>query len=433
LSPGSIDSRPGLVVRVKSRYLRDDLVPFAVGTAVDQGGRLALNLVAASVLGPATFGTWVILSMVIQYSNFASLGVPQGTGREVPRLLGARRPEAAARVEDVSTAATISIAAAVALACIAVPMLVIDPSPSGLGSPSFVLLAIVVGFQQLIGLEQVLFRSRLRFRAAAVQLGAQGLVALAAGALMLRAGAGIDSLLAARVAVALVAVALVSHTLARVPRPKWNWSLTKELISIGAPMLLAGALVVAIVTIDRWIVLIAFGQEAVGIYGLVGVVVSSLILLPNLVSQQHLPRMAFAHGEGVTGSGLQAMAHEQGVMAGGLVVPAAIAGGIAVMVGIPLLLPDYQDAVVPIEIVLVGVSVYSFSSGYGNLHVLLDERQRYVVIQVAALFMNVSVALVLIALGFGLIGVATASTVGLVAYGLMLRASANRISVMRVN
>ena len=50
-----------------------DLPLFATATAMDQGGRLVLNLVAAVVLGPALFGTWVILALLLQYAGLTEV------------------------------------------------------------------------------------------------------------------------------------------------------------------------------------------------------------------------------------------------------------------------------------------------------------------------------------------------------------------------
>jgi O-antigen/teichoic acid export membrane protein len=412
-------------VKSATRLTEDDLFTFAVGTALDQGGRFVLNVVAASVLGPVVFGTWVVLSLLIQYSNFLSFGIPQGAGREIPRALGARDGERADRIEDVATAGTVLTSLLGAgLAALLAP-LVLGPSDAAISPASVVLFVLVVMLQQFMVLQQVLFRSRLRFRPAAVQLGAQGTAALIAGGLFLALGSGLDGLLLARVAIGLVAILLVSRTLARVPRPHWDSGQMSELIRIGAPMLIAGILVVLLVTVDRWIVLLALGDEAVGQYGLVGLVVSTLVLVPNLVSQLRYPRLAFARGEGQSPEMLGRLARSQGVLAGSLTALASVAAAVAAIIGIPLLLPAYEPAMEPIIIVLVGMTAYAFASGFGNLLNLLDRQRRYLQVQLAALLINVGLAIALVRAGLGLNGVALASAIGLTSYALLLRIAAS--------
>jgi O-antigen/teichoic acid export membrane protein len=198
-----------------------------------------------------------------------------------------------------------------------------------------------------------------------------------------------------------------------------------ELIRVGGPMLIAGILVVLLVTVDRWIVLLTLGDEAVGQYGLVGLVVSTLVLVPNLVSQLRYPRLAFARGEGQSPEALGGLARSQGLLAGTLTALAAVAAALAAVIGIPLLLPAYEPAVQPIIIALVGVTSYAFASGFGNLLNLLDRQRRYLQVQLAALLINVGLAVALVRAGFGLNGVALASAIGLASYALLLRTAAS--------
>jgi O-antigen/teichoic acid export membrane protein len=180
-----------------------DLPLFATATALDQGGRLALNLIAAVVLGPETFGTWVILTLLLQYAVFLNLGVTNGAGREIPRLLGSSRPAEAAHIEDVAAfgVGLTGVGGAIVLTGVAAVM------TDGLDPATLVLFAVAVLLQHLFLLEQVLFRSRLRFRPASVQLAAQGAAVLIVGVLLLAAGFGIAGLLIARVTVVVVALA----------------------------------------------------------------------------------------------------------------------------------------------------------------------------------------------------------------------------------
>ncbi len=417
---GSRIARPGASIRDAVRRLGWDLPLFGVAAIADQGGRLVLSLAAAAVLGPAVFGTWVIAALLIQYGNLTSLGLGQGAGREIPRLLGAGDP-AVDRVEDVAVAGTIATALVAGLATVAFGSAILGPHGSAV---TVGLLAVAVVLQQVFLLEQVLFRSRLRFRAAAVQLAAQGVAAPGVGIALLVGGAGIDGLLVARIAVFAVAALLAPRTLARIPRPAWDPAIARRLVGIGAPMLLAGFLLLALVTIDRWVVLTLLGREATGLYGLVGLAVSSLVLLPALISQQFYPRLAYARGEDASGARLGRIADEQSALAGALAGAGALAVAVAALVGIPALLPAYEPTIRPILVALAGVVVYAWASASANVLNLLDRQRSLIAIQLGAIAIDVTFAVVAIRAGLGIDGVALAFTTALVAYSVVVRMGA---------
>ncbi len=395
-----------------------DLPLFAGATALDQGGRLVLNLVAAAVLGPVDFGAWVALSLLLQYAVFLTLGIPNGAGREIPRALGAGDAARADDTEDIATGGIIATGLLAAVVTLVVAPLAVGDD--GIGASTLILLAVAVFLQQGFLLEQVLFRSRLRFRPASVQLAVQGVAGAVVGVTLLLAGWGIDGLLLARVAVVLVALAMAGRTLARRPRPRWDAARLRALMAIGLPLLAAGILLVLLVTVDRWVVLALLGQEALGIYGLVGLAASSLLLVPTMISQQFYPRLAFAHGEGRDAATLLRMARGQGLLAGMLAGLGALAIAVASWFGIPIFLPAYIEAIGPILVVLVGMVAYSTGSAYGNLLSLWDRQRYHLAIQAVVLAMAVALGIGLVGLGWGIMGPAVATASAMVAYAILL-------------
>jgi O-antigen/teichoic acid export membrane protein len=420
-----LERLPGTAGAHALRTLGWELPLFGAATFVDQGGRLLLNVIAAAVLGPAVFGSWVLAALLIQYSNFVSLGITNGAARQIPFLLGADRPAEAARVEDVAllTAGfTGLMAAGVGLGS---APLVFGPQP-GFGGFGLACLAAAIFLQQFFLLQQVLFRSRLRFRHASLQLGLTGLAAPLVGGLLVVA-AGLDGLLAARVVIICLALALATRLLARLPRPRWHGPTARELIRVGLPIMTASLLFGLLVTIDRWLVLTLMGRVAVGQYGLVAVAISGLLVLPIFVSQQFYPRLAYAHGAARDREELLHICRQQGVLAASMTAAAAVAVALAAWFGIPVFLPEYRAAIVPIVIVLAGLVAYAAGSPYGSLLNVLGRQHRFLTLQAAALAMNVTLAVALVRVaGLGLEGVALASLFSLAVYGSLLQLVALR-------
>jgi O-antigen/teichoic acid export membrane protein len=393
-----------------------DLPLFASATAVDQGGRLAVNLVAAGLLGPVAFGTWVALSLLLQYTPALGLGIANGVGREVPRLLGTGDEAAADHVEDVAAFGVLSTSLLAGLGAVAIAPLLV----AGIGAETVVLVGVAAVAQSVFLFGQVLFRSRLRFRAASLQLAAQGIVGAVIGIVLLAAGLGVDGILLARVSVVGVAIAMAGRTLARVPRPRADLEMLGRLVAVGFPLMAAGILLLLLVTIDRWIVLAVLGQEALGVYGLVGLAASSLVLVPTIISQQYYPRLGFARGEGADGATLLRMARGQGLLAAGLAATGAAIVVLTAWLVIPRFLPEYGAALPAIPVILAGMVAYSAGSAYGNLLNLVDRSRRYLAIQVVVLASDIALCLILVSTELGILGAALGSALSMSAYAVLL-------------
>jgi O-antigen/teichoic acid export membrane protein len=412
-------------VRAELRGEKTTVALYFLGTLAYHGGRLILNLVAAAIFGPVLFGTWVLLSLLVAYSGSLSLGIVNGANREIPYLSGAGRESAAERVEDVAFVASLGgMVGAVLLAILFGPLVIVADAAA---SPLWLLvglLATALALQQLYQLQQMLFRSRVRFRAAAMQLLIVGIAIPLIGVPLLVFG--LAGILVAQVAVVAMALGVGYRLLPRRPRLAWDGDLARRCVVIGFPIMVAGLVGALRTTIDRWLVLLFLSPVAVGHYGLVGVVMSGLLVLSGVISQQFYPRMAFRYGAGWSGSQLLALAERQNLYALGLLAVIAVPTGLAGWVLLSAVLTEYLPAAVPLLIVLVGIVVASASSGFGNLLITIGAQRRYLTIQAGGLLLNVALAVALLGAGLELVGVATASAVAMVLYSLALRWAARR-------
>jgi len=379
------------------------------------------------VLGPATFGEWVIITLVLQYSAFASLGFPNGAGREVPRRLGQGRPDLAERAEDVALSGTLLLGVLAGIAGLAIARVLV-------GGPAAIeiagLLAVAIVAQQLVLLEQVLLRSQFRFTSAAVQLGVVGVVMLLVGSAVL--GEGIAGLALALV-LGLLAALVVGHVvLLRRPRVTWDPGEVRTIVSIGFPIMLAGLAFSLLTTLDRWLVLAFLGDVAFGIYGLVGIAISGLLVLSTVVAQQYYPRIAHAYGADLDPQALLAIAGRQSWIAFTVVALAAVPMVAAAWLLLPSALPEYAAAAAPATLAMLGILAYAGATGNANLLNSVGAHRDYLAIQLAAIALDLLTAVVLIQVGAGMTGVGAALCVSMAAYVLMLRRQA-RIVVRRLS
>jgi O-antigen/teichoic acid export membrane protein len=406
------------------RVLGIHAAAFTVASLLYQASRLGLNLIAARVLGPEYFGVWVLVALLVQYSNFLSVGTTNGANREIPYLRGSGQTERAAHVENVALAASLATGAAAAALVLALAPWIVPPDFPQQGVV-IGLLAGAVFLQQLFLLQQVLFLANFRLRGASVQLSVLAITILAVGLPLLLAF-GLVGLMTSQVVTFVISLVVAQRLLERRPWPSFDRAQIVHLATVGLPIMTAGLLFGILTTLDRWLVLSMLGLVAVGHYGIVGIVTSGLLLVPGVLGQQFYPRIAYAYGQGEGGPALLRIAREQSLIGGAVILVAAVPIAVAAVLGIPWLLPDYVPAIGPLLVALCGLAVYGFGSGYGNLLNSVRAHRLYLGVQTIAVVANFSAAITLVSLGFGLVGVALGVSFSMALYSLMLRLAAGR-------
>src|SRR5690554_5931568 len=82
-----------------SPFLRESIL-FSGSNGLEQGSRLLSNLAVAGILGPAAWGAWYILNLVLRYGSLFHLGAVNGLNREVPAALGRGSEQEAANIQE---------------------------------------------------------------------------------------------------------------------------------------------------------------------------------------------------------------------------------------------------------------------------------------------------------------------------------------------
>lgn len=403
-----------------ARHLGVAGIAFAGASVAYQASRVGLNLVAALTLGPEMFGVWVLIQLVVQYSNFLSFGTTSGANREIPYLRGAGQTERADYVHRVAVAATLATGAlAACLVLVAAPWLV--PLTPPLRDDVAALLAAAVFLQQLFILQQVFFLANFRLGSAAVQYSILATVVLAFG-LPMTLAFGLPGLMVAQIATFVVALAVGQVLLRHTPRfPAFDIPAVRHLAAVGLPIMTAGLLFGILTTIDRWIVLSLLGLKAVGYYGIVGTVISGLLLIPSVLGQQFYPKIAYAYGRNEPRAALLQLAREQNLIAASIMAAAGLAVSVAAMLGIPRFLPAYTPAVSPLLLAVAGLVTYGASCGYGNILNAVRAHRLYLSVQAIAVLVNFSLCIILGGVArLGLVGIAAGVSSSMALYSVML-------------
>lgn len=394
---------------------RAEFVLFGLSVTAVQGTRFAYALIAAWVLAPEDFATWALMLAALTYLPVLLLGVVNGLGRELPYLVGSGDHGRADRAERAAWLSTL-VASAATLACAGLLDLIARAG-------GYLAMFGVAGAATLIfQMQQFAARSRLDFRRASVQQLVYGAALSVAAVVLIVARelplATVTSLYAAALVVALTAGPF------RAPARPDSAVLddVKRLMQVGFPIMAAGVVFSFFISSDRWIAAAVLGGPQSAPYQLASLIASGLMVVPSVVSLQVYPRMAMAHGSGISESELVRMATRHGTLAASIVAPLALATGVASVVLVPLLLPSYSDGVPAVLVLCAGLVVLSVVVGLGNYLNVVGRQWDYLRVQIA----SIVVAVTLMVLGgrvLGVTGIAAGISVGFVLFGVLLRAS----------
>jgi O-antigen/teichoic acid export membrane protein len=337
-----------------------------VGSSVAyQGSRLAVSLLGAAILAPATYGVWTVIVALLSYTTHGSLGILSGANRDIPIRLGRGDLAQAATLESAAFGWSALAGGTLALATLGLAVIA-GPPWHGVAVP----LAVAVLAQQLYLFFQVSLRARLQFDAASVQQAVIA-VGLPIVALPLVASLGLWGLVGAQAAAYGGGALLSAVVWRRAVHPSLERAAARDLAVVGLPIMASGLAFAAMTTVDRW-ALLAFGAaEDVGHYGLAGTIAAAVLFGSTVIAQHFYPRLAYEYGRGVTAAELRRFAGRHSLVAALIVGPVAIALLVLAPAVIPVTFPEYLPSVGALQGLAIAYLLLTLASGFTNLLVVV--------------------------------------------------------------
>jgi len=381
------------------------------------------SLVLRVLLDPAQMGVWQAVKLLLSYGNYTNLGISKGAVRELTIARG-RGDEAAAR-HGLNLAFTVNTLTSAAYAGV----LVFVGIRVALGQGSFAgtwslgliaagLLAVVsryVTFHVTIlrGQQSFGVTSRLAVIEAVATLGLAGLATWRFG---------LPGLYLGTLGVMLAAAVYVRRHRGATLRWAWNGKKIRRLVAIGGPILLATTLFTLFRSLDKLMILawLSDREYQLGCYSLGLMVAAQLYGLGSITSLVMSPRLGEKFGASADRADVARLAARTGELQA---VAMALAGGLSLVLAGPVLgwlLPRYRPGLVPMIWLIPGAILLTIAAP-ASQYLIAINRQRRAVAVVAAVVVVAAVANRLaLAAGWGLTGVAAATTASYACYFVLV-------------
>ena len=382
------------LISERRKFVRD-IGGQAVGNYASTLLRIARGVVVAGVLGPASMGIVAIGNLVMNYGQYADLGVGQAVGREMPMAFGRADPEEADAIAWYGMLARLVAGLAVSLVCF---VWVLGPWSSS-ETLELKLVVAISGIATIVAGEmtilQTIGRSEGRF-GVAVRIGVVfavfNFVAGVIGAYVAGAvGATVSGLLAAAISTAYGWVRL---------RPSGDrgvrWDKLTALVRIGLPLALLTFMAFNMENIDQVMILGLLDRTSLGLYAIVlqagGLITLAGLSVSNVIGPRLLKRFA-THG---TTDSIRTLTWKPTLALSALMPTVVSLAWLAGPWFIVLALPRYSPTIAPFKIYMAAMYFLVLNLGVSTTLLALNRHRRNVPIMLGCILLNVVVDIFLV-------------------------------------
>jgi len=382
----------------------------------------------AKYLGPALLGTYGLMILIIEYVRFANLGVYSAMNLEVSLHQG--KEEKRLYLENViDTALTHAIVTSgvLVLATVLIHVFFTSALPADIQKYIYAIcfIGIVGQFKTFITTHARLFgRYRLinfmEFTANAVML----LIII-----LLVSDYQLNAVVGAMVVSGSITLSVALMIAFRSLQVSLTLRLIKTLVTVGMPLFAYGIVDKIFGTIDRWVIITFLTREDLGYFTLSFSFLSSTMVLLSSFTYLYYPKFLNAFNlenqEGKSEELLDQFSSYSSSLAS-VVIGVGLIGMILIEPVIRVLLPQYLVSIILYRILMIGLVCERISYFAGTLLVSNRKQFQLIVLVLCLAAVAVSLNLAVLKLGWGLPGIATATSVVMFVYavskfGLALR------------
>lgn len=383
------------------------------------------GLVAAQVLGPAAFGIWSAMRLVLAFSRFCDAGSGSGMLQSAPEAEGAG---------DWSRAhADRRAASAVSLGGAIVTAITVGLVLGGLGGgvsdePArrwWWAAALLIVLQQLMLFYREALASQRRFGWSALAMIGFAALSTAGGVVGAVLG-GLGGFLIGQAAAYAVVIAGCSVLGPTFPLPAWRAADAWRLVRLGWPIAVGQALLIVLWNVDKLALWMLRSPHDLGVYAIQAYFTAAVMLLPATVSAVFSPHLRLRLGATRDPRSAQPFLLQGMELLGLASLPVIGLGALTMHLPIRWLTPDYAQAIVPGRLLMLVSFMSVIASVASGALVALSHQQLLLVIRILSVAVSGGLAVGVLAAGGGLVALAAAVSAGFALHAVLVIAAAMR-------
>jgi len=378
---------------------------FSLASLIGGIGTFFNNYFAALLLGPGVWGMWQGAKLMLLYGGKLHFGIRHGMHRELPILRGKEEPGQQAAITDVTFTFNFIIASVVSLGILLSSFVIAMGSELKL---SLQFISAMIFLQYLNSFYGLLFRANNEFGIVSRVALLNGLGSVFSIALVF--SLGLLGFLGGQVLRLLVATTYSWRRSSYAIHWCWDNRVLRGLILVGFPIMLMGFANTVFTTIDRLLILRFLDAKSLGCYSLANLIFAPLLMIFTASNSVMYPRSAERYGET---SDPRSLRRYITVPMENLATAIPILVG-AIYIALPLLvklfLPEYGGGVVATRILLLGLFLHAIAGMAGNVLLAMNKQILCLEVLLGTTVLNFGLSYAGLRLGYGIEGVAAATS-----------------------
>ncbi len=393
-------------------------------TVVEQVLAVVRGFIVPVWLGPTYYGILGVLNLILQYGQYADLGVVNGLYRELPMYRNKGDRETARGITRSAFAFNL-ITAIIAAIFIVVVAFVLRGRIRNVSFWGLLAFSVILILYRFTVFYQTLLKARINFKAVGRSIALRG-IATFATVVVLTYFYGIYGLYVGLIIAGFIVcaylVARVRTRLCVLPNGRY----LKELLRVGIPYFVVNLVGYLMISVDRVTVFSLMSKTDMGYYTLAATITAFVFSMPMNIGQVLGPRVFGVPRDGDR-AGFYTYLLKPTVL---MTTLSSLLGGAAILLLIPLLryaLPDYSPTMRLVPPMFVAFTVLSGTHGSGFILIALHRFRSLALANLIAAAIIAAACWFVIGRGFGLFWVAVSAAAGITAYAVFLQLAAWRI------
>lgn len=404
---------------IKNNKILTNISTLGSATMVNALLSLVLGIITRNILGPEQYGYWLTVSIVFTFTPLFQLGTLNAMNREVPFYLVKNDYKKVKEIRETVFSFLFTLPAVLVFSLLISSVITWNYKIETEYKVALPLLAIITIFLFLSNYIEMHYKSEQNFSTASKLISIKSISQTILTVILVYIYGYIG------LYVGMILSLILQILLGKKAFPKFKGfhkiAEYKELIRTGFPILLVGIIWSIMLATDRIIISLFMTSEDVGNYGVGLMVLSSMMLLPQVVSQVMYPKIV----------GMVSLEQYTKINELYWKVNKILAICMAIIVFIiymllpnfiEIFMPQYVDGTRAAQILLIGLyplTLVNFAAAYFNS---TNNQRVYMTIQVLAIVINVVLSLILIFVDKSIVSVAFATAISFLIYSLMMNA-----------
>jgi O-antigen/teichoic acid export membrane protein len=375
------------------------------------------GFIVARVLGPAAFGVFSALMLLMNYSQYLHFGLLTAMIKKVPYFAGRKQHRKVDKIKNVAFTGSLLVIAVVSLCLFIATFFLKDMSASTINSVRIV--SVVMILQQVYFFYQNFFMVAKRFTTISKSMlvySASYFVIL----LLLIFRFGLEGVFTTLLLSHILVISYFIKKGGLVFRLDLDVKNALKLAMIGFPFLMFFVLNIILMSVDRLLILKFLDNSQLGYYSVGFMILEVVILVPLVINYITLPHLLNRYGEKRDTKHLKSL----------LFQPLAILSyALAITIGfvfvlapfaIFYLLPQYLASILVLKILLIATFFNSVGGAATNFLVTVNRERKILFLQLGAIVLMALLGYTAIQRGFGIIGVAVVAVATFFVYSTLI-------------